>query len=288
MRPVAATADKDKQLAWEARQRPRAGFAAVAGALGLVLFFVLQEILARGVPDTSLIASLQRAVQPGRLDKAPSLQVPIFEYLHDHAALVFGVGASGLIGYLGMAWAVAFLAVATHARNPSLPRWAVFLPIAGGGLMGLSVLVFQIGRNQRFSGFLSSHRTVADALAPDGTLITFAKVLGLFGSLTLAAGIVLIALNAMRAGLLTRFYGVLGIITGAMLVLLPLPIIQIFWLGALAMMFVGLWPGGLPPAWSAGEAIAWPGGRPRRAPVAPAPPPEPRAPATKRKRKKRT
>src|SRR4051794_12599058 len=78
MRPVAATADKDKQLAWEARQRPRAGFAAVAGALGLVLFFVLQEILARNVPDTSLIASLQRAVQPGRLDKAPSLQVPIF------------------------------------------------------------------------------------------------------------------------------------------------------------------------------------------------------------------
>src|SRR3954451_12050983 len=151
--------------------------------------------------------------------------------------------------------------------------------------MGLSVLTFQVARNQRFADFLKGPRTVADAISTQGGLITFAKLLGLLGSLTLAAGLVLVCLNAMRAGLLTRFYGVLGIITGAMLVLLPLPIIQIFWLGALAMMFVGVWPGGLPPAWSAGEAMPWPGGRARGAPIAPAPPPEPRDPGARRKRK---
>ena len=43
----------------------------------------------------------------------------------------------------------------------------------------------------------------------------------------------LICLNAMRVGLLTRFMGVLGIITGALQILPlggPLPVVQCFWL----------------------------------------------------------
>ena len=43
----------------------------------------------------------------------------------------------------------------------------------------------------------------------------------------------LISLNAMRVGLLTRFMGVLGIITGALQILPfggPLPVVQCFWL----------------------------------------------------------
>jgi len=287
---VAATADIEKQLKWEARQRPRAGAAAAAGALGLMLFFVLQELVARGVPSSSLLVSLQHAVRPGPLERMPSLQVPIFQYLHDHAPTVLGVGVAGLIGYVGLAWAVGFLAVATTARNPALPRWAPLLPLIGGALMGLSVLTFQIARNQRFADFLNGPRTVADAVSTQGGLITFAKVLGLLGSLTLAAGLVLVSLNAMRAGLLTRFYGVLGIITGAMLVLLPLPIVQIFWLGAIAVLFLGAWPGGMPPAWGSGKAMPWPGGRraaPRSAPAPAAEPPAADASA-RRKRKKRS
>ena len=77
----------------------------------------------------------------------------------------------------------------------------------------------------------------------------------------------LICLNAMRAGLLTRFMGVLGIITGALLVFplgSPLPIVQCFWLFMLGMLFLGFWPGGAPPAWASGEAMPWPAGGQRR------------------------
>ena len=56
----------------------------------------------------------------------------------------------------------------------------------------------------------------------------------------------------MRAGLLTRLFGYIGILGGAMLVLFPLPVVQIFWLGGLGMLFLGRWPGGELPAWKTG------------------------------------
>jgi hypothetical protein len=54
--------------------------------------------------------------------------------------------------------------------------------------------------------------------------------------------------------------GIIGIVTGALLVLplSPLPVVQIFWLGALAALFLGRWPGGRGPAWETGEAVPWP------------------------------
>ena len=73
----------------------------------------------------------------------------------------------------------------------------------------------------------------------------------------------LIALNAMRVGLLTRFMGVLGIITGALQILPfggPLPVVQSFWLLMLSLLFSGRWTGGTPPAWRTGNAEPWPSG----------------------------
>ena len=71
----------------------------------------------------------------------------------------------------------------------------------------------------------------------------------------------MICLNAMRVGLLTRFMGVLGVICGALIVLpilSPLPIVQTFWLGAMAVLLAKRWPNGVPPAWTTGEAAPWP------------------------------
>jgi hypothetical protein len=89
----------------------------------------------------------------------------------------------------------------------------------------------------------------------------------------------------MRVGLLTRFMGVLGIICGALIVLpilSPLPIVQTFWLGAMALLLLGRWPNGVPPAWVTGEAQPWPSQQQareargsRRRGSAPEPEPEP-------------
>jgi hypothetical protein len=288
---VAATADIPKQLAWEARQRPRAGVAALLGTLALVVSLVLQIVIGR-TPTSSFEVALQHAVAPGKLDDTRSLRVPIFQYLHDHAALGLATAVASAVGYFGLAWVAAFLGGATAARNPQLPRWAAVLPIVGGVVMAVSVVALEVISLQRYADFLSGPRTVAAAteIAKGEGVLVFPKVLGFLGSVALAAGLGLIALNAMRAGLLTRFYGVLGIITAVMLVLLPLPLVQIFWLGAMGILCLGFWPGGAPPAWASGKAEPWPPSRP----AAPAPPargrPEPEtAPASaRRKRKKRS
>ena len=84
--------------------------------------------------------------------------------------------------------------------------------------------------------------------------------LGAGGTLALALSLVLLSLNAMRVGLLSRFMGIIGIVAGALLILplAPGPIVQVFWLGALAALFLGRWPGGRGPAWETGEAVPWP------------------------------
>ena len=139
----------------------------------------------------------------------------------------------------------------------------------------------------------------------------FASLLGLPGALGLALSLVFVAMNAMRVGLLTRFMGVLGIITGALQILPfggPLPVVQCFWLIMLALLFSNRWPGGMPPAWRTGRAEPWPSsaeqrerraraaaerrGEPVEEPGEPEPAavgggPSPAAAARKRKRKRR-
>ena len=97
--------------------------------------------------------------------------------------------------------------------------------------------------------------------------------------------------------------GVLGVICGVFVVLPilgPLPIVQTFWLGAMAALLAGRWPNGLPPAWQTGRAEPWPSQgtlRAARGRAAPEPPAEPEPvpagssgrphPSSKKKKRKR-
>jgi hypothetical protein len=80
---------------------------------------------------------------------------------------------------------------------------------------------------------------------------------GLAGRLGLAFAFVYSCLWAMRTGLLSRFWGSLGIALGvaALLLLIQFTLIWFLYFGLLAAGWV---PGGRPPAWAAGEAIPWP------------------------------
>lgn len=70
---------------------------------------------------------------------------------------------------------------------------------------------------------------------------------------------VYVPLQALRAGLLTRFMGSLAMALGAsMILILPIAVIAMLaWAGFLGLLFVGRVPGGRPPAWKSGEAIPW-------------------------------
>jgi hypothetical protein len=109
-----------------------------------------------------------------------------------------------------------------------------------------------------------------DALATkttdDNGVLQASQGLLLPAVLGLVVMMVYIPLQSLRAGLLTRFLGSLGIALGAsMILILPIAVIAMLaWTGFLGLVFVGRVPGGRPPAWDAGEAVPLqrPGGAP--------------------------
>ena len=216
------------------------------------------------------------------------------------------------IGFVAVAFMLVYLGLAVRNRSPAFRRMWIYVALAGGVLGAIATIMFTIGTSAEISSFLDGPRTVdrAGDIGDSSVLVT-AQLIGIPGtqaigiaSLALGLGWVVICLNAMRVGLLTRFMGVLGIICGALIVLpilSPLPIVQTFWLGAMALLLLGRWPNGLPPAWSTGEATPWPsqqeaarGAPARRGGAEPEPEPEPvtsgedgRAHPSSNKRKKR-
>ena len=156
---------------------------------------------------------------------------------------------------------VTFLAAATRARRAEFPRIAVYVALVGGVLLALGTIVQPIDRTIAFNSFLDSGRTVDDARSIGINIAVTAELLRYVGQFLLAAGLLLVSLNAMRAGLLTRFLGILGVISGVLFVfpqLMPLPVVQSFWLVALGLMLLGVGRTPLPAAWRTGQAEPWP------------------------------
>jgi hypothetical protein len=284
--------DPQKQLAWEARQRPRAGVAAIVAVVCLIGGFYGNVQIGNNAPSASGLETFQRAVQPGPVDSLPSLQIPRMQYIVDHQEILIALGVMGLLAGIAAGWALGFLAVATRARRPELKRWVVYLPIVGGVLSGVYTLLGIVGEVVHDHQVLDGPRTVADAAEGNGLLL-FANALGFFALIASAGAYVLVSLNAMRTGLLTRMLGILGIGTGVFFILpLPLfgPLLQVLFQASLALLLFRVWMGGIPPAWDSGKAEPWEPRRPVPRATAPAPQPAPAEgpAAARRKRKKRS
>jgi hypothetical protein len=81
----------------------------------------------------------------------------------------------------------------------------------------------------------------------------------LVSNLALGFALVLIGVNAMRAGLLSRVMGILAIVVGVLSVLFQgAGLFAGVWLVALGSLLLNRWPGQRGPAWETGEAIPWP------------------------------
>jgi hypothetical protein len=106
-----------------------------------------------------------------------------------------------------------------------------------------------------------TEETVADEEAgnaiSDAPSRGLATGFGLGGRLGLAIALFYSCLWAMRTGLLTRFWGSLGMALGVAAILLLVQFTMIFFV-YLGLLLLGKLPGGRPPAWAAGEAIPWP------------------------------
>jgi hypothetical protein len=80
---------------------------------------------------------------------------------------------------------------------------------------------------------------------------------GLAGRLGFAVALLYTCLYAMRVGLLSRFWGSLGMALGVASLILAPEFALIFFI-YFAVLCFGKLPGGRPPAWAAGEAVSWP------------------------------
>ena len=99
----------------------------------------------------------------------------------------------------------------------------------------------------------------AERLLEDSSGVTVGRSLLFPALLGMIVVTVYVPLQALRVGLLTRFFATLGMALGASLILLPqAPVLIALWFGYLGLLFIGRVPGGRPPAWEAGEAIPWP------------------------------
>jgi uncharacterized membrane protein YgcG len=136
------------------------------------------------------------------------------------------------------------------------------LALLGAPLAAIGIIGYVISYGSAAQQFVSQGaQTYPEAhhLTSAATLSIF-QIVDYLGELLLAVSFVLVSLNAMRVGLLTRFLGFLGIIGGVLtlFVITPVPIVQFYWLAALAYLFTGRWPSGVPPAWRTGRAERWP------------------------------
>jgi hypothetical protein len=295
----------EETLAWEAAQRTRAAIAAVLAGVLTLLGNALQSGVYSGLPKVYAVDALRDAAGlpiPG----GQGLRTPQIRFLDDKGTELLLTGLLIAGGAVLVAPALGYLFRATRARRPMLPQLALYAVLIGPALVAVGGLVAQIALVVQAHRFATGHdfssAAARDALG--GGVLLAGQLARQIGILALALGFVLVSLNAMRAGLLTRFMGVLGILAGALFVLplgSSLPIVQSFWLIALGPLLIGRWPNGIPPAWSTGEAVPWPSQqelRERRqaaggataAPATAAEPPAARpsgAAAKKRKRKRR-
>ena len=239
-------AQHDEQLAWEARAGKPAAIAAFGAAtIGFVAGIYLQASIggASDADDYLLEAERQPAdfiVSGVLLALGTLLIVPVLFYLYR----------------------------ATRYRRPELSPAAMYL----AGLGALTIAVVSIWRYVEITNIADSFFPFDGADAKEAAEDELSEALppaiqgiAIGGSLALAFSVVMIALNAMRAGLLSRFMGILGVFVGVLLVIpLGVQILQLFWFGALGLLLLNRWPSGRGPAWETGEAIPWPGAAEQR------------------------
>ena len=167
------------------------------------------------------------------------------------------------LGYFSLAATLWYLWSCIRARNPEVkPGFVGILGVVGGIVTGISIPAYVIlygSKAHDFVGLAAQTYPQANHLI-SSTALVFPQLGNYLGVLLTAMATVLVSLNAMRVGLLTRFMGFLGIFAGVLVIfpLVPIPIVEGFWLVALAYLFTGRWPNGVPPAWRSGRAEPWP------------------------------
>lgn len=235
-----------------------AGLASLAAAILITFAFLVQQIITGKAPSITITDALRDAAGEG--NPKHGLLADTVAYQHDKVALISLEALLQIAGVIGFAFVLLYLFHAAKARRPEAPEWVKWLLFAGVAATVIGTLLVTVGDALASKDFVDgvdqSSKAARDAL--NNSTGNIGGPLQDIGKLAVIVAWVLISLNAMRVGLLTRFLGFLGILGGILTFFLyQLPVIQIFWLVAVGLVILGRVVG-VPPAWRTGQAEPWP------------------------------
>ena len=240
---------KEQALQWEAKWARPAALAAFFAAVLLIAQIVLLQTVIEDRPGIEAIPDFLLSVD-------------------DNPAMLVGSRVAQAVAALLVAGVFYYLFRALQTREAGVPRWFVYLIIIGPAIYAIALVLGALGQVDAASDFADGtpirgeqgDNRAEDVLEDNASAPVFA--LNFLGQIVTAFLFVMLPLRARRVGLMSPFMGILGVVTGALLVLQIVPvvpvIVQAFWLGALGSLYIGNWPGGRGPAWETGEAEPWP------------------------------
>jgi len=266
-------------LAWEAANRKRAAACAWAAGLLTIVGAMLSSLALSGLPSfdsgavtapdamRDLIAG--NPIPPGRIALqaewlSSRLTMPII------GTILYGIGSLLIFGV------VVFLFKATRARNPGFGQMTLIAGAFGAVAFGVGRTVAQLSYYFGIASFNGGNNFQATEALTGGPFMA-GQIIWQLGAFAIGFAFIMLGLNAMRVGLLTRFMGVLAMIVGATFIL-PLDqqgVLRAFWLATVGFIFILRWPGGrIPPAWLSGKPEPWPSMAAARAQKASGNPPD--------------
>jgi len=238
----------DEELLYESRVRNRQ---AVIAALAGILLIVASVIQLSG-PHTS--------VDELTLDLLTA---------HKRFPLDLIASILNAIASLGIAWTLLFLFRAARARNEQVRPFIRILTLVGGILAAVAGVVYAAIVAIKVNQFATTGQQTYDQAnhLTSGPGLLVLQLAGQLAALLVAVSFVLVSLQAMRVGLLTKFMGYLGMLAGALVLfqIVQVPVVQLYWLVAVGLLISGRWPSGVPAAWRTGRAEVLPSGAQLRA-----------------------
>ncbi len=268
---MASARETREQIASELHRRSRLAVPAFAGGVLYLLSSIIISSTLNGAPTVGLVQGLSPALR-GEANPALSPRAAEVKFISHHAGPLIAGSVLAAIALVALTLILLLLFDASRFRRPE--TWPLARPLAlYGGLSFAAVgvihqVVSAIATHKFAVGHDFSSHAVDNALTK-GTANVVVQYLSLLAGLALAAGTITVMLGAQRVGLLPRWMGILGVITGLLLFLpiggAQLQIIPAFWLVMAGILLIGKWPGGDPPAWEAGEARPWPSAAEQRA-----------------------
>lgn len=210
---------------------------------------------------------------------------------HDHTGQILAGQILQGLGLAAFAFPLYVLFKAAEARAERVRGAFVGFCLIGPILLGIATPLVALGLADAADGFVEQAPAVeqearqkaetpesaddavddarddlADDVVDDSSLLGTARFVQLAGLFSMLIALLYTSLWATRTGLLTRFWGSLGMALGVALILLgPFGLLlTVLWFAVLGFRLAGWSRRGLPPAWAAGVAMPWdpPGGSP--------------------------